>query len=167
MKQHHESINKKSASPSCYIMTWLPSLLCSPLKNVSRSVFVFFLYISQVISLSRPLSFLSTSLLALSKSWSCLTANRIWELSSYSSLIIPGSSATCLSLWREVRGRAKSSIASGEIRRGLIRDWQVFIYTFSPRLTILHFSSLLSFPGEQNALASPWKYVFCISDADG
>lgn len=46
---------------------------------------VFFLYTSQVINLSSPLSFMSTFLHALSTSRTCVTAKRIWELSSSAS----------------------------------------------------------------------------------
>lgn len=46
-------------------------------------------------------------------------------------LIILGSSATCLSIWRRVRGQAKSSIASGESRGSLYATDK---FSFTPSL---------------------------------
>ena len=171
MEQHHESMNKKPAQPSCYIMTIFLiafTLLLYTSFKIFRAFALFsFLYTSRIIYLSRPLSFPSTFLRVLRKSSGCVTAKHVWEPSSSSSLIMPGRSATCLNLYREVRGRQKSSIAWGEFRGALLCDWRVSIYTLSLLLTQLCFSSLPSSSGEQqHMLVSPWKYVFCSSGGD-
>lgn len=69
-------------------------------------------------------------------------------LVSFSPRYSQGSTCGCLS-----RGQG-SSVTWGGFRGGFARGWQDFIYTSSSLLTLLHFSSRLSLPGERAGLPS-------------
>lgn len=81
-----------------------------------------------------------------------------WELPS-SPCDDPGELSLIFESLKRGQGSREVIYSFRRIQRGLTCSWQVFIYTFSPLLTRLRFSSLLSLLGEQNALASPWKYI--------
>lgn len=132
MKQDHESMNKKPAQPACYIMAIFLIAVAVLLSPLPPFHLFFLFYTSEVVTLCCPLSFLSIFLLTLF----------VWQQNASESchlplpaLIIPRSSATCLSLRRGVRGRAKSSIVAGESRGGLyVTD--KFSFTPSPHSSL-------------------------------
>lgn len=100
MKQHHDSWIWNQ--PSCCITTIFLIAFTSihlSLKIILPLHSVVFLYASQVINLFCPLSFL------LSECRGVVWQQNVSESCYLPPLIITGSSASCLSLWRGVRGQ--------------------------------------------------------------
>lgn len=154
MKQRRKPMNKKLAQPSCYMLTiFLPFLYTLTFLNIpfsspiprrssSSSVHSHFCPLSVSISVRRALAWQQNA----------------WELPS-SPCDDPGELSLIFECLKRGQGSREVIYSFRRIQRGLTCSWQVFIYTFSPLLTRLQFSSLLSLLGEQNALASPWKYI--------
>lgn len=123
------------------------------------SLLFLFLYKSSPVNLSAPLSFSSAFLLAARKLNSCSKRWRnTFESCRLPPSYHPGGVSRMSESLKGVRGWAKSSVASWE---GALYICDKFSFTPSPHS---HFCPCCHSLGEQHALASFWKYVFCLSD---
>lgn len=162
MKQRRKPMNKKLAQPSCYMLTvFLPLLFHAYLFKI-----FLFLPLYPAGHQALPSTLISLHFPSRSRWDELLLDSRMRESCLLPPAMIPGSSASYLSLWRGVRVRAKSSIASGEFRGDLHAADK---FSFTPSLlSSLDFGFHLCCHSWGNRTHSlPLENILYISEGDG